>query len=162
MQHARCECPSATLQRTLKRRRSSTYEASKVFSVTSANSAFSAALPVAAICSSCKPTLLCRAGRGFGCVAAAAHSRYGGRDPFIVGAQAAYAAPDRLIGQGHTDKCVWACTLRAHAYVPKRLAPVADGMQHARRSIHTPAIPFVADDAQSMSCSELQRWVRRS
>ncbi len=72
MQHARYECPSATLRRTLKRRSSSTYEASGFFSVMSASSAFSAAWPEyqAAICLSCKPTLLC----SNGCSAAAVHS----------------------------------------------------------------------------------------
>jgi hypothetical protein len=62
MQHARYECPSATLQRTLKKRSSSTYEASGFFSVTSASSAFS--VPVAAIFASCKPALLCSDGCG--------------------------------------------------------------------------------------------------
>jgi hypothetical protein len=56
-------------QRTLKRQRSSTYEASGFFSVTSASSAFSAALPLTAISSSCKPALLCSDGYG-----AAVHS----------------------------------------------------------------------------------------
>jgi hypothetical protein len=56
MQHARYECPSATLRRTLKRRSSSMYEASGCASVTSASSTFSAALQLTAICASCKPT----------------------------------------------------------------------------------------------------------
>ena len=68
MQHTRYECPSAS--RALKRRSSSTYEASGCASVTSASSAFSAALQSTAICASCKPTLLC----SDGCGAAAVHS----------------------------------------------------------------------------------------
>ena len=68
VQHARCECPSATLQRTLKRRSSSMYEASGFFAVTSASSAFS--VPMAVMRCSCKPTLLC----SDGCGAAAVHS----------------------------------------------------------------------------------------
>ncbi len=93
MQHARYEGRSATLRRTMKRRRSSTCKASGFFSVTSASSAFSAALPLTAICSSCKPTLLF----SDGCGAAAVHSMYGSRDQFSVGVPAAYAAPDHLI-----------------------------------------------------------------
>ncbi len=42
-------------QRTLKRRRSSTYEASGFFAVTSASSAFAAVVPATPICASCKP-----------------------------------------------------------------------------------------------------------
>ena len=56
MRHARYECASATLRRTLKRRSSSMYEASGCASVTSASSAFS--VPVTVICCSCRPTLL--------------------------------------------------------------------------------------------------------
>jgi hypothetical protein len=70
MQHARYECASATLRRTLKRRSSSTYGASGFFSVTSASSAFSAALQLTAICWSCEPTPLC----SDGCGAAVVHS----------------------------------------------------------------------------------------
>ena len=70
MHDARCECPSATLRRTLKRRSSSMYEASGCASVTSASSAFSAALQSTAICASCKPTLI----YSDGCSAAAVHS----------------------------------------------------------------------------------------
>ena len=58
MQHARSDCPSATLRRTLKRRSRSTYEASECASVTSASSAFS--VPAAAIFVSCKPAALQR------------------------------------------------------------------------------------------------------
>jgi hypothetical protein len=112
MHHARYECPSATLRRTLKRRRSSTYEASGFLSVTSASSAFS--VPAAAICSSCKPTLLCSEG----CGAVAMHSMYGGCGQFTVSAQGDRGfAPDRLIGHGHTDKSVRACTLCTRACV---------------------------------------------
>ena len=142
MQHARYECPSATLQRTLKRRRSLTYQASGVFSVTSANSAFSAALPVAAICSSCKPTPLF----SDGCGAAAMHSMCGSRDQFRAGTRAAYAAPDHLIGLGYRQMRLGLHVARAHACVRKLLAPVAacymrhetDGMQHAACNMQHP------------------------
>jgi hypothetical protein len=77
MQHARHECPSATLRRTLKRRSSSMYVASGCASVTSARSAFSAAVPAAAILSSCKPELL----HGDGCGAAAVHRMCGSPRP---------------------------------------------------------------------------------
>ena len=109
MQHARCECPSATLRRTLKRRNSSTYEASGCSTVNTASSAFS--VPAASICASCKPTLLC----SDGCGAAAVHSVCRGScGRWIVSAQGDRGfAPDRLIGHGHTDKSVRACTLRA-------------------------------------------------
>ena len=126
MQHARYECPSATLRRTLKRRSSSTYEASGCASVTPASSAFS--VPVAAIRSSCKPALLC----SDGCGAVAVHSVCGSRDPFSVGARGDGGfAPDRLIGHGHTDKSVSACTLRERAcacgncLLPERARQVA-------------------------------------
>ena len=131
MQHVRYECPSATLRRTLKRRRSSMYVASGFFSVMAANSAFSAALPVAAIRSSCKPTPLF----GDGCSAAAAHSMCGSRDQWSVGARAAYAAPElphrpRPCRQMRLGLHV----ARAHAYVRKMPAPVAAcNMQHATR-----------------------------
>jgi hypothetical protein len=78
MQHARCECSSATLRRTLKRRSSSMYEASGCASVTSASSDFS--VPAVAIFASCKPTQLCSDGRG----AAAVHSMCGSCDQFTV------------------------------------------------------------------------------
>ena len=112
MQHARYECLSATLRRTLKRRSSSTYEASGCSSVTSASSEFSAAWPVTAICSSCKPAPLC----SDGCGAAQYVHRVcrGGCDQFTAGARGDRGfALDRLIGPGHIDKSVRECTLRA-------------------------------------------------
>jgi hypothetical protein len=74
------------------------YEASGLFAVTSASSAFSAAVPAAAICASCKPALL----HGDGCGAAAVHGMHGTR-PMGVRAAAALR-PDRLIGHGHAYK----------------------------------------------------------
>jgi hypothetical protein len=177
MQQARDECPSATLRRTLKRRRSSTYEASGLFSVTSASSAFS--VPAVAISSSCKPTaLLCSDASQHcslysdGCVATAAHSVCRGNcDQFTVSGRAADASRrDSLMGPGHTDKSVSECTcararLRAcgNCLVLERARQVAacdmrqDGrhlcttcnMQHATCSVRAPAIPWqrVADDA---------------
>ena len=53
------------------------YEASGLFAVTSASSAFSAALPATVICASCKPALLCGDRCG---TAAAVHGKYGSRD----------------------------------------------------------------------------------
>ena len=74
-------------QHTVKRRRRSMYEASGFFAVTSASSAFSAALPVAAICASCKPATLCSHGRG----AAAAHGMDGSCHQWSVSARATEA-----------------------------------------------------------------------
>ncbi len=162
MRHARYERPSATLRRTLKRRRSSMYEASGCASVTSASSAFSAALPSTAISSSCKPAPLC----SDGCGAAAVHSVCrGGCGQWSVNAQMTKgcARPPhrpRPYRQEH---------LRARAYAPKLPAPVAacnmrqetDGMPNATcnmqrtTSIHTPTILCVADDARSVPCGEL-------
>jgi hypothetical protein len=83
------------------------YEASGFFAVTSASSAFSAALPVAAICSSCKPALLC----SDGCGAAAVHAMYDSRDQWSVSARATEALrPTAASGRGNTDKSVHACT----------------------------------------------------
>ncbi len=74
------------------------YVASGLFAVTSASSAFSAAVPAASIVSSYKPELL----HGDGCGAAAVHGKHGTR---AMGVRAAAALrPDRLIGHGHTDK----------------------------------------------------------
>ena len=113
MQHARYERPTATLRRTLKRRSSSMYEASGCASVTSASSAFSAALQLTANCSSCKPTLLC----SDGCGVAAAHSMCRGNcgqcTVRACATEAVCSTVDRRIGHGHTDKSVRACTLRA-------------------------------------------------
>jgi hypothetical protein len=84
------------------------YEASGFFSVTSASSAFSAALPLAAICASCKPAPLC----GDGCGAAAVHSVHGSRAQFCASVRvilceragdSGCALSDRLIGHGHAD-----------------------------------------------------------
>jgi hypothetical protein len=99
MQHARYECASATLRRTVKRRSSSMYEASGCASVTLASSAFSEALRLTAICASCKPTLLCSDGCRGSCGQCTVSD-----EGF---------AHDRLIGHGHTDKSVCTCTLRA-------------------------------------------------
>ena len=112
MQHARCECPSATLRRTLKRRSRSMYEASGCASVTSASSAFSAALQLTAICASCKPTLLC----SDGCGAASVHSMCRGSCGQCTVSDGGFAH-DRFISHGHTDKSVCTCTLRARARV---------------------------------------------
>ena len=111
MQHARHECPSATLRRALKRRSRSMYEASGCASVTPSSSAFLAALQLTATFSSCKPALLC----SDGCGAAAVHIVCRGScGQFTVSAQGDRGfAPDRLIGHGHTDKSVIECTLRA-------------------------------------------------
>ena len=123
------------------------YEASGFSSVTSASSAFSAALPVAAICSSCKPALLC----SDGCGAAAVYSVCDGAcDQFTVGARGDRGfALYRLIVHGHTDKSVRACTLRARAracgsclLLERARQVAACNMQHA-----TCSMPSVADDA---------------
>ena len=92
-------------RRTLKRRRSSTYEASGFFAVTSASSAFSAALPAAAICASCKPALLC----SDGCSAAAVHGTYGSRDHWSVSPTASWATAVPTKASALARACVTAC-----------------------------------------------------
>ncbi len=62
------------------------YEASGLFAVASVSSAFSAAVPAAASCASCKPALLHSDGIG----AAAAHGMWGSRDDGVR----AYASLD--------------------------------------------------------------------
>ncbi len=65
MTHTQQSAASAhSRRRALKRRRSSMHEASGFFAVTSDSSDFSVAVPAAAICASCKPTLLCSDGSG--------------------------------------------------------------------------------------------------
>jgi len=87
------------------------YEASGFFAVTSANSAFSALVPVASICASCKRALRCSSD---GCDAAAVHSLCSSCEKICGGARGDRGvAPDGLIGQCHTEECVGACTLRA-------------------------------------------------
>jgi hypothetical protein len=108
MHNARYECPSATLRRTLKRRRSSMYEASGCASVTSASSAFSAALQLTAICASCKPTLLCSDGCGAAAVQSVCRCSCGQCTVSDGG-----FAHDRFMGHGYTHKSVCTCTLRA-------------------------------------------------
>jgi hypothetical protein len=126
--HARFECPSGTLRRTLKRRSSSTYEASGFFSVTSASSAFS--VPVTVICCSCRPTLL----YGDGCGAAAVHSMCRGScGQWSVNAQmtkgvrptasSATAIPTRASARA---RCARAC-------VRAETACSGGSMQHATR-----------------------------
>ena len=162
-------------RRALKRRSSSTYEASGCASVTSASSAFSAALQLTAICASCKPTPLC----SDGCGAAAVHIVCRGScGQCTVSAQGDRGfAPDRLIGHGHTDKerprvhvtraraCVAACFKSVHARwqhatCDKRRTACANDIYRATcngRHPHSGHALCVADAARSVSCSELQR-----
>jgi hypothetical protein len=174
MQHARYECPSATLRRTLKRRRSSMYEASGFFAVTSASSAFSALVPVAAICASCKRALHCSSD---GCGAAAVRGVCSSRGEHRAGQRRRCARQPhrprpytyRQMRLGLHVKRARACV---RACVRKLLAPVAackhakrtHGMQHATGdmrhatcNIHPLAILCVADAARSMPCSDSQR-----
>jgi hypothetical protein len=158
MRHARYECPSATLRRTLKRRSRSMYEASG-FSVTSASSAFSAA--AAASCASCKPAPLC----SDGCGALAVRSMCGSCDQFSASARAMRlcARPPhrpRPYRQERPRVHVARALARERAHqgnAGNTRRHMTDGMQQTTRSIHTPAIPGVADDARSMPCNELRR-----
>jgi hypothetical protein len=157
---------------TLKRRRSSMYEASGFFAVTSASSAFS--VPVASIFASCKPALLCSDRCGADAVHSVCRCSCG---QLSVSAQGDGGfAPDRLMGPGHADKSGSACSLRVRLLLASGACAPGGSMQHATRdrrhgvydtqtcnvrrttpSIHAPAMPCVADDARSMPCSELQR-----
>ncbi len=169
--------PMDTRRRALKRYRRSVYEASTYFAVTSASSHFSAALPAAAICVSCKPALLC----SDGCGAAAVHDV--NRQP-----RPTDFPPNLLMGQGHTKKAralarVHDSFQRAHQVAARiDLRPTTCNMQHATctmhhatcgmqrltRDIQIPAIPCVGGDARPMPCSAqppqrgAARWMRGS
>ncbi len=109
--YSMCATRAHLRQRTLKRRSSSTYEASGCASITSASSAFSAALQLTASCASCKPTLLC----SDGCGAAAVHSVCrGGCGQCTVNAQMTKGVrPSASSATAVPTKSVRACTFRA-------------------------------------------------
>jgi hypothetical protein len=133
MQHARYECQSATLRRTLKRRSSSMYEASGFFSVTSASSAFS--VPVAAICASCKPTPLCSDECGAAAVRGVCSSRGEHRCGRAGQRRRCARQPHRPRPYTYRQMRLSLHVKRARACVRKLLAPVAAcNMQHAKRT----------------------------
>ncbi len=163
MQHARYECPSATLRRTLNRRSSSMYEASGCSSVTSASSDFSAAWPVTAICSSCKPALLC----SDGCGAAAVHSMCGRRDPAVLRSlnqlpHGASAMPRKcellLVCAACVRACVRACLLveRAHEVATCRMRQTACKIRPSH------VWKATLDPCRAVRSAVQPRWVRRS
>ncbi len=150
MQHARSDCQSATLRRTLKRRSRSTYKASGCAFVTSASSAFS--VPVVAIFVSCKPAALQRWVHSVSssCEKTCASERAGRRRR--CARQPHQPRPYRLMRLGlHLA--------RAHACVRVETAcsdgndnmrHETHGTQHAACDIQPLAIPGMADDARSV------------
>jgi hypothetical protein len=156
MQHARYECASGTLRRTLNRRSSSTYEASGFFSVTSASSDFSAALPSTAICSSCKPALALQRWVRCSTVCAAA-------EPSVTRRLFYAAETNCLMAPRQCRKSVSSCSCARRACVPacapaSRTCARGGIMQDATGSMQlaTDNIRHATADTQHTACNMQQ------